>query len=344
MARSPISLCLLLSVCLIPGCLTYGALDPGAGPDGGQDGGQDGDVHQDDSAPPGPCSGPAYVRLGGEGASPVVVTTDWLVMDCCEGVYLTFHGPTSALGPLRAMLRVWGGPQGLNGEFAFDGEAESPMAGLASLESDPWTFEPLAGWARIEEREQVDHISPLVVTLCAHATGEGPLASQGTEVWVERAVLAPMEWAERWQIRLLADPDLSAQDALALPLDSLALRDGAWADLWSLASYGHAEHELRWNEWHSTEGMLAVLPPVGVQGLPFVVVADGAPAYLGAFMTPLSSLSFGGPVILMPPGDGLDPRALRIERSYADPRPGSPDPREDPRVLAVLGETGRLAP
>jgi len=70
-----------------------------------------------------------------------------------------------------------------------------------------------------------------------------------------------------------------------------------------------------------------------------VVVADGQPAYLGAFMTMLSSYAIELPVIVL---ESMQQSSFVIESGY----PGGPapveDPRDDTRVMGVLEAAAKL--
>lgn len=106
-------------------------------------------------------------------------------------------------------------------------------------------------------------------------------------------------------------------------------------DLGSIASISQGTGEVR------TSGNLDIGRAVtnlidGLLLLPFVVEADGERIYLGNFVSPISSNLGSGPMV-----DGMRMRADRfqIEKPYQ-----GPDPRWDPRILKVLGETSRLVP
>jgi len=70
-----------------------------------------------------------------------------------------------------------------------------------------------------------------------------------------------------------------------------------------------------------------------------VVVADGERIYLGAFWTSVSSISPPVPSVTV---ESMTAQGMTIDPPVP-PVPG-PDPREDPRILRTLSETGKLAP
>lgn len=81
--------------------------------------------------------------------------------------------------------------------------------------------------------------------------------------------------------------------------------------------------------------------PVKVDGIPFVVCVGKARIYLGAFWTPLSSLSYDGIVIMQP----LDNSQTTIQVSLGYPAPEvftGNDPRSDPRIINALAQSGKL--
>jgi hypothetical protein len=75
--------------------------------------------------------------------------------------------------------------------------------------------------------------------------------------------------------------------------------------------------------------------------VPFVVTVDDQRIYLGAFMSPESSVSFDGPTIVLPSGRE---HHYRIDPRYPGGPAPAPDPRADPDLRALLEEAGKLAP
>jgi hypothetical protein len=80
----------------------------------------------------------------------------------------------------------------------------------------------------------------------------------------------------------------------------------------------------------------------GVHGLPFVVVVDGAPLYVGAFWSHISSIATPLPVIMW--DHERKSKDLVIQRAYPTPEAAgkSADPRGNPRLKRVLEELGKL--
>jgi hypothetical protein len=91
---------------------------------------------------------------------------------------------------------------------------------------------------------------------------------------------------------------------------------------------------------------LARIPRVPVQGLPFVVVANGQRIYLGTFFTGISSMSSAIPTIvvnkqIMAKDQPKD--VLVIDRGYPmDSFGKGTDPRDDPRIKSALASLNKL--
>lgn len=125
-----------------------------------------------------------------------------------------------------------------------------------------------------------------------------------------------------------------------MPLASLQLADPtALFDLMAVEWYDATSHSVAWDGWHSSEYIIKELPAVGVQGLPFVVTANGQRAYLGAFVSTLSSVALNMPVIVI---DSMKESGFRIESGYPSDAPPGQDARNHPQVLGVLESAGKL--
>lgn len=93
------------------------------------------------------------------------------------------------------------------------------------------------------------------------------------------------------------------------------------------------------------ESSVANVPRPPVQGLGFVVVANGERIYPGVFTTSISSFSFALPNIgyeeIGRAGQGMS--TLTIDRGYPTASFGAgPDPRSDERIRTALAEGGKL--
>ena len=104
-----------------------------------------------------------------------------------------------------------------------------------------------------------------------------------------------------------------------------------------LIAYRLAEHELELTPV-AFERIKNLQAPV--DGLPFVVVVDGAPVYQGAFWPLYSSLSYNGIAIWLPPeNEGF----IQVVLGYPGPDFfNGEDSRSHPLLLAALRQAGKL--
>lgn len=284
------------------------------------------------------CQGQsAKLQLGAKLHAPAAVSSSELIMDCCEGVFLNFHASELPTGRLDAMIRGMGGmiasgthdlaklPQGL--EVRLSNDATSLGDGLPV---------ELSGSVQVESA--ANYSDPYKVSLCAQIAAPGqPL--DGLRLYVQAFPVARWGWHGRFAVKLLADPKVTAQAALQQPLAGLALDPEPLLGLSHVGWYTQG-HKLHWGMLTGRKALLNRVGPVGTQGVPFVVEADGQRVYLGAFYSLLSSQSFAGPVVT---AEEVDDDGLTIAPAYAAP-PGTPDVRADPRILKVLSEAGKLVP
>lgn len=284
------------------------------------------------------CQGQAAkLRLGAKLHQPAAVSSSELIMDCCEGVFLNFHAAELPTGRLDAMIRGMGGmiasgdhdlaklPPGL--EVRLSNDATALGSGLAVQ---------LSGSVRVDSGASFS--DPYQVSLCAEVAAPGqPL--DGLRLYVQAFPVARWGWHGRFALRLLADPKVTAQAALQQPLASLALDPEPLLGLSHVGWYTQG-HTLRWGMLTGSQALLKRVGPVGTQGVPFVVEADGQRVYLGAFYSLVSSQSFAGPVVMV---EQIDDSGFSIAPAYAA-QPGAADVRADPRIFKVLGEAGKLVP
>lgn len=287
------------------------------------------------------CEGPAWAAGPAGEPRPVVVTSTRLVMDCCDGAVVHFHAaPFLGFDPV-VMIRAWGAwPSPGTWDLAAMAPDQALEVRIFPDGDDTQDEQRLKGWLRLEVEGEDPYASPLRLSLCVTSIQGGPEV-EGVRLWVPSLPVMPWDWWERFGLHLLADPDLTPAQAAALPLEDLALDEAPRVSLGNLRFYERSTHTLRLEPWYGDQ-LTALLPEVGVSGLPFVVVVDQAPIYLGAFFTAFSSQTFGQPVIVL--GD-LEDGEVRIERAY--PGPGAAegtDPRGDPRLIELLEAAGKLAP
>jgi len=136
----------------------------------------------------------------------------------------------------------------------------------------------------------------------------------------------------------LPDPMISVEQMTGVNLSTLPLQEEPLIAARDIISYNLTDHEMALNEDALTRLQQLQAP---LNGLPFVVCADNKPVYWGAFWTPLSSLSFDGPVILLPLLS--ESRQVKIQWGYpGSPHPPGRDPRASPEILRSLQLLGKL--
>ncbi len=310
-------------------------------PDGSE--GQDGS-EQTDNVGVFACNGVAKLELAGELFENVKVTSERLLMGCCEGAILRFHLAAELGFDVRVTIRSFDYGDLLPGEYSLQqdeiGAVYPQVLVSAQVLDSSAEHHPMVGSLLIESEDVYD--DPVTFTLCARVEQEGALS--GLRIWVEKFPLMPDGWWERFGIYLLADADIRADQAAQLPLDSLVLEDPApLVHLGTLSYYDGVTHALHIGGIRQgTDYIFNHLPEVGVYGLPFVVMVNGERIYLGAFYTMVSSLTFDHPVIIINYPEP-DSDCLTIHRNYAeDPPPGTPDPRTDSRLFDLLEAAGKL--
>lgn len=146
--------------------------------------------------------------------------------------------------------------------------------------------------------------------------------------------------SEEFAIYLLAG-DIPATELSAQELSALQLQEEPIVSAEDVFAYSRKSHELELTaEAYGRIRELFALP-VRVQGIPFVVVVGTERIYAGAFMTPASSISFDGVVILEP--FEADRHVITIGLGYPTPEAFTgDDPRSDPRVFESLEALGKL--
>ncbi len=312
---------------------TGGDRDAGTDPDAGSDAGFD-------AGPEEFCSGAARVKVDQVRYDSVPVTSEQLIMDCCEGAILHFH-LAEQIGMNLVIMMQFAGAMWTPGEYELDGDSSYPNVSVCN-QDDQWECAPLSGWLNLECEDDQCYENGLHISLCAIATDPTPFLE--LRFWVERFPVMPYSWWERWGIYLLEDPEIDAAQAAAMPLESLILHFEPQVNLGGISYYSGSSHTVFFGHWLSSGFLLRNLPEIGVSGHPFVVVVDEQPVYLGAFYSGLSSDSFDHPVILV---DELEPTTdhVVIYRSYPPGyQPDTPDPRSAPRIFQTLEEAGKLAP
>lgn len=175
---------------------------------------------------------------------------------------------------------------------------------------------------------------------------------QGLEVYIPAVPVAPFSWANRLRLWRLADSSLTAADLAQADLGTLALASERLLDLMDLDFVQLESTRCALGgtcTWMGLNTSLFVSGPVvlskvkgsatsiDLRGVPYVLEADGERIYLGAFFTSISSIGFPGPEVMVEEiaNDGFPVYPARSP---------SPDPRNDPRIVKVLTEAGKMIP
>lgn len=145
---------------------------------------------------------------------------------------------------------------------------------------------------------------------------------------------------DEFAIYLLAE-DVKSAALLTADPNAVRLDEKPIISTGDIRSYDASTHEIRLTSAAYQRILELFTVPVDTDGLPFAVCAGGGPVYLGAFWTPLSSLSFDGVVIMQPMTPETD--TIRIELGYPGPDLViMKDPRSDERILQALRRAGKL--
>jgi hypothetical protein len=297
---------------------------PGSG-GGGAGGGPDGGILAS-----GYCTGgdAKVTYLGQTVSAPATSYQSGLALDCCMSHGVNLHS--------RASL-------------GFDFAVEVIMSmGLAPGDYEVGTGFQLRAFVRTSNEPPQALTNPASGNL--HISG-GPPAAQawsfglclevvdassallGTRIYVPSVVMDTYQSYKRFQIYLLQDSSVTALNAAKLALDSLVLAAQPLLDLSRIAYVEQATTRIGFNPGQKIGDSIRSSHPYPL-GLPFVVVADDVRIYLGTFTSMISSISPAGPPIMT---DDITSNELVIRPPWT-----GTDPRNDPRILQVLTETGKL--
>jgi len=135
---------------------------------------------------------------------------------------------------------------------------------------------------------------------------------------------------------------MKPEELLVADPGAVRLAEKPVIDIGDIRSYDSETHEIKLTAQAYRRVQDLYTLPVDTDGLPFAVCASGDPIYVGAFWTPLSSLSFDGVVIMQP--IAMETDTIRIEMGYPGPDMVTiADPRSDARVLQALTRAGKLS-
>jgi hypothetical protein len=148
--------------------------------------------------------------------------------------------------------------------------------------------------------------------------------------------------ASRLEFRLLADPKIAAREAIYLPLESLVLAPEPLFDLDDIDFVRKSEWYYAFRPSFDGDALLAKISDPHYFGLPFVVLADGERVFLGGIFLRQAGSSYPlpGPEII---ADSTTRDGFYLSLILQDP-PVPVDARNDPRIITVLTETGKLVP
>jgi hypothetical protein len=276
------------------------------------------------------CQGGAAIQLLGSGTiidSPTLTTSE-LIMDCCEGAIVRLHTQAALGYNITVLIQGFANLQ--PGQYP-QPSAESGVQVSVGKEGEWGLASSVTGTLQVF----ATYPEPMRVGFCIQTDATGTV--EPMKLNVPDVLVAPWAWDKRWGLFLLADSAIPAEQALQVPIGSLALAAEPAVGLKSLAYYDLQQHSAHWDSWYSSPWLLTQLPPIGVHGLPFVMVADGERVYVGAFTSLMSSVQVNAPTILV---ETMTDGEFRLEA----PPASVPDPRADWRIVKVLTETMKLVP
>jgi hypothetical protein len=128
----------------------------------------------------------------------------------------------------------------------------------------------------------------------------------------------------------------------AIQLDSLTLSPEPFLTVRDIMGYHWSSHRIT----YGVDTYRRLLAWGNLYGRLFVVMAGGERIYWGVFTSPISSMGYRNPVILLDPGPGGHalPREITIDRSYPAGWATGEDARSDPRIYDSLKRAGVLLP
>lgn len=138
----------------------------------------------------------------------------------------------------------------------------------------------------------------------------------------------------------LVTEGISPSEFSSTDLNQLELQEEAILQIQDIVSYLGASHELELTVEAYARVQQLFPKPVNVFGIPFVVCVGTQRLYAGAFMTPVSSISYDGVTIGQP--FDRDP-IVQISLGYPSQQAFTGrDPRADSRIYNALQAAGKL--
>lgn len=139
----------------------------------------------------------------------------------------------------------------------------------------------------------------------------------------------------------LLDSDVPATDLANVDLKRCSDRNPPIISTEDILTYTKDTHELELTKpaYGRVQQLFGL--PVRVTGIPFVACVGEEPIYVGAFWSPLSSLSHDGVTIMQP--FSTEEQTIQIQLGYVSPVVYvDSDPRTDPRIMNALDTAGKL--
>ena len=263
-----------------------------------------------------------------------------IVMDCCKGLGVNLHTLAQLGFDLDLDITVQAGstppgqyPVGPTVDFSAPfRNVTIRKYGVASTTEPPL---PMSG--TVTTSGIPSGVTAQNMGLCLE-TDSASSPSAGIRLYVPHVTMIPNSLRSRFQIFRLADQSITPEQAQAQSLNSLAL---AATPLLNLGSIYYVEQSTGniGTPNASTIGNSLRNPPsvVPLAGLPFVVMVNDVPIYLGTFFRLVSSMIPVGPVIVV---DDITDDLVPISA----PAQAGNDPRFDPSIVQVLTDTGNLVP
>lgn len=311
------------------------------------------------------CTGPSVkVIHKGKTSSPAVTSkASYPLRSCCWDSGVRLHTKDALGVDLEVAIEIMGGPTSA-GTYPVDGNgpvgAELRTSWMPGDAGGP-AVAKLVGTA-VFTGEMTGKDEPWQIGLCVEVTDDAS-AYHGLQIYVPSVNVAPMLWRERFSLWLLQDPTLTGQDVNGSDVNSLVLAPQPILDLSNIDFVkqaidcvipGGASSPCMWigvdTAVYRGSTLLDLLVDdarpdrtISLDGVPFVVMADGQRIYMGAFITGLSSFAISGPEVF---GEEIveDGFPIYPPNEHIMPGPVAPDLRSDPRILKVLTEAGRLVP
>lgn len=144
----------------------------------------------------------------------------------------------------------------------------------------------------------------------------------------------------KFAIYLLAQ-DIPATKLSQMDINQLVIQEQPVISNDDILSYDKATHTIELTQEAYIRIQQIFPMPVKVAGIPFVVCVGDERIYTGAFMTPVSSISYDGVVISQP----FDTTKTTIQIALGYPGQGAftgGDPRGDSRIINALEQSKKL--